>query len=129
MYNNNNNNILNSTLATSNPFSFNRPGGQSLTDSSMFDAYNKLEALKQQQLAALQAQQQKQQQLTAQTVFTDIATEAKDMSEDERNFVYSSQEYQKLYTQYQQEFSEFITAKFANEYLQAGNRKNFRRIA
>lgn len=130
MYNNNLNGggLFNSPFSSSNPLYYGQGNSNGLSnlDQSLLDSYNKMEALKQRQ-AMLNQTNQTGKQLT--TVFTDIANETKDMGEDEMNFVTSSQEYQRLYAKHQQEFSEFITSKFAGEYIQAGNRKNVRRIA
>jgi len=124
MYNNNLNGggLFNSPFSSSNPLYYGSNNNQTISplDQSLLDSYNRMETLKQRQ-AALQNQNQTRQPAT---VFTDIATETKEMGEDELNFVTSSQDYQRLYAKYQQEFSEFITAKFANEYIQSGNRKD-----
>lgn len=57
------------------------------------------------------------------TVFTDIANEFKDISEDESNFIMSSAEYQNINNKYQTEFSQFLINKFSAEYSQIGNTK------
>lgn len=104
-----NNGIFNSSYSTSNPFGLSGPTQN--IDASLLDAYNKLEALKNQQ-NSFNANN------TVRTVFTDIADEFKDLPVDESNFISSSKEYQEAYNKYQVEFSEFLTARFANEFLQ-----------
>lgn len=101
---------LNSNYNTSNPFS-NPP---SILDSTLADSYAKLEALKRQQGI---------QQPQVMTVFTDIETELKNLSEDELNFITTSKEYQSVSSKYQAEFSQFLINKFSNEYIQTGNTK------
>lgn len=111
-----NNSIFSSGLSSSNPFGgYGQPN--STTSPALADAYAKLELLKQQQMASQQNNMQKS------TVFTDIAAEMKDVSDDELNYIISAPEYQQLNTKYQNEFSEFLIAKFANEYLQVGNQR------
>ena len=73
-------------------------------------AYAQLEALKKQQM---------QQQTFPRTVFTDISDEMRDLGEDEKNFIISSNEYQMLNTQYQEEFSSFLIQYFASDYLKS----------
>jgi hypothetical protein len=107
-----NNNLfgLNTNYNTTNPFS-NTP---SVLDATLADSYAKLEALKRQQM---------QQQVVPQqsTVFTDIENELRNLSDDETAFITSSKEYQTISNKYQSEFSQFLIAKFSNEYLQTGN--------
>ena len=50
------------------------------------------------------------------TVFTEIANEMADITDDERYFIENSKEYISLNQQYQTEFSAFLIEKFANEY-------------
>jgi hypothetical protein len=57
-----------------------------------------------------------QQSLTKRTVFTDIASEMSNASEDERIFIENSKEYISLNQQYQTEFSAFLIEKFGDEY-------------
>lgn len=109
----NTNGIFNSNYSTSNPF--NMGGNPSLGTQQTLDAY-KLEMLKQQQ----QPQQT--------TVYTDIAGELANLSPDESNFITSSPEYQKSYTKYQTEFSEFLTNKFANEFIAASSGKSLEEL-
>lgn len=112
------NNFFNTGFSTSNPFS--NVGNKA---DPLMDAYAKLEALKQQQMALNDRNNQNnnQYQQTQSNVFSDISNEFKDMSENETKFVLSSKEYIDAYNNYQTKFSEFITAKFANEFLQSGN--------
>lgn len=120
----NNNNIFNSGLSSSNPFSLNNSGLQN-TENSLMETYAKLEALKARQNqinTAFQAQQNTQQQPQQRlTVFTDIANEFNNLSEDEINFIVLSKEYESVNSKYQNEFSQFLINKFSNEYLQTGN--------
>jgi hypothetical protein len=51
----------------------------------------------------------------------DISNEFTNISEDEANFIKSSQEYQAISLQYQTEFSQFLLNKFSQEYIQTGN--------
>lgn len=117
------NGLFNSNYSSSNPFSmYNGTNSQANLDQSLAEAYTRLEALKRQQ----QLFQQQSNQPTAvvnqrQTVFTDIADEMKDLSEDEMNFIVSSKDYQTVNAKYQEEFSSFITSKFAAEYIQTEN--------
>jgi molybdopterin converting factor small subunit len=106
-----NNNIFGNTTNYTNPFS-NTP---SILDASLADSYAKLEALKRQQ------QQMQQPVMQQSTVFTDIADELKNLSEDETSFITSSKEYQAVSNKYQAEFSQFLINKFSNEYMQTGN--------
>jgi hypothetical protein len=53
---------------------------------------------------------------TQRTVFTDIATEMSDISDDERLFIEGSKEYIALNQQYQIEFSSFLINKFGAEF-------------
>ena len=89
----------------------------SVLDASLADSYAKLEALKRQQAQMQQSQVMPQQS----TVFTDIADELKNLSEDESTFITSSKEYQAISNKYQAEFSQFLINKFSNEYMQIGN--------
>jgi hypothetical protein len=84
-------------------------------ENSLMQSYARLEALK-----AKQNQLQMQQQ-PINTVFTDIANEFEGLSSDESNFILNSKEYQNLNNKYQQEFTQFLIAKFSNEYLQTEN--------
>jgi hypothetical protein len=43
----------------------------------------------------------------------------RDVGDDERNFIVSSSEYQKLNSQYQEEFSSFLIQYFASDYLKS----------
>lgn len=106
-----NNSVFNSGLSTSNPFSINSPNTTQSMEDSLMQTYAKLEALK-------SKQNQFNPQQGYQTVFTDIANEMKDLSEDEVNFILASQEYRALNEKYQNEFSQFLINKFSNEYLQ-----------
>jgi hypothetical protein len=107
-----NNNLfgLNTNYNTTNPFS-NTP---SVLDATLADSYAKLEALKRQQMQQQAVPQQS-------TVFTDIENELRNLSDDETAFITSSKEYQTISNKYQSEFSQFLIAKFSNEYLQTGN--------
>lgn len=107
-----NNSIFGTNYNTTNPFS-NTP---SVLDATLADSYAKLEALKRQQ-------QQLQQAAVPQhsTVFTDIDSELKNLSEDEMAFITGSKEYQAISNKYQAEFSQFLINKFSNEYIQTGN--------
>jgi len=109
------NNLFSAPLSTSNPFAPSMPNGNSAYD-DLAQSYAKLEALKarQNQLYAQQTQQPNQ----AATVFSDINAELSNLSEDELNFINSSPEYQAVNNKYQAEFSQFLIAKFSNEYLQ-----------
>jgi gas vesicle protein len=103
-----NNGIFNTNYSTSNPFGIS--GTNQSLDASIIEAYNKLEALKN--------QQNQQYNTVNRTVFTDITEEFKDLSADESTFIVSSKEYQDAFNKYQTEFSEFLTAKFSTEFLQ-----------
>lgn len=105
--------MFNSNYSTSNPFSFNKNTSNNIEDSLM-QTYAQLEALKakQNQLNNMNNINQPA------TVFTDIANEFKDITDDESNFILSSQEYQTLNNRYQTEFTQFLIGKFSNEYLQ-----------
>jgi stalled ribosome rescue protein Dom34 len=105
---NNYNGIFNSNYSSSNPFGMGNLSNN--LEASLADAYGKLEAIKAQQ-AQLQNHQQK-------TVFSEIAEEMKEISQDESQFILSSSEYQNAFNKYQTEFSEFLTSKFSNEFLQ-----------
>jgi FtsZ-binding cell division protein ZapB len=109
------NNIFGSSYSTSNPFSMNTANSSQI-DTSLQEAYAKLEALKKQQI-----QGQTQQVNPQSNVYVDISNEFKNLTEDEQRFVMASDDYQKINLKYQQEFSEFLTQKFALEYLQTGN--------
>jgi molybdopterin converting factor small subunit len=106
-----NNNIFGTNTNYNSPFQ-NTP---SILDASLADSYAKLEALKRQQ------QQMQQPVVQQSTVFTDIADELKNLSEDESAFITSSKEYQTISNKYQAEFSQFLINKFSNEYMQTGN--------
>jgi molybdopterin converting factor small subunit len=106
-----NNNIFGTNTNYNSPFQ-NTP---SILDASLADSYAKLEALKRQQ------QQMQQPVVQQSTVFTDIADELKNLSEDESIFITSSKEYQTISNKYQAEFSQFLINKFSNEYMQTGN--------
>lgn len=111
--------MFNSNYSTSNPFALNLNSTKESIEDSLMQTYAKLEALKakQNQLSGTVNQTVPQQA----TVFTDISNELKDLSEDEVNFIISSPEYQHINGRYQEEFSQFLIAKFSNEYLQVGN--------
>jgi regulator of replication initiation timing len=115
-----NTNLFNSGFSSSNPFSIggNMNNTQITQDleNSLMQSYARLEALK-------QKQNQLQQPVGQNTVFTDIADEFEGLSTDESNFILNSHEYQNLNAKYQSEFSQFLISKFANEYIQAGNGK------
>jgi hypothetical protein len=81
------------------------------TDDLLAQSFAKLEALKKQYTDSKQQS----------TVFTDIESEFKNLSEDETQFIVSSPEYQAANLKYQSEFSQFLINKFSNEYLQTGN--------
>ena len=104
--------MFNSNYSTSNPFSFNNKTTNNIEDSLM-QTYAQLEALK-----AKQNQLNSMNNPNQSTVFTDIANEFKDLTDDETNFITSSPEYQNLNNKYQSEFSQFLIGKFSNEYLQ-----------
>lgn len=113
-----NTNLFNSNFSTSNPFSI--CGGGSTTqdlENSLMQSYARLEALKQKQ------NQLQTPQIQQSTVFTDIASEFEGLTNDELTFIVNSNEYQKLNDKYQNEFSQFLIAKFSNEYIQSGNGK------
>jgi hypothetical protein len=99
--------------STNNPFSFNNGKTTSNIEDSLMQTYAQLEALK-----AKQNQISSGTQLGQATVFTDIANEFKDLTEDEISFITNSSEYQSLNNKYQSEFSQFLISKFSNEYLQ-----------
>jgi ABC-type transporter Mla subunit MlaD len=91
-----------------NPLDFN---GASSPDAQMSEIYANLEKLKQlQQLSQVNNQQKR-------TVFSDIADELKDLGEDERRFIESSEEYQKANAEYQESFTAFLLEKLGPEYL------------
>jgi hypothetical protein len=109
----NNNNIFGLNTPTNNNYTNPFSNTPSVLDTSLAESYAKLEALKrQQQMAPPQP---------VSTVFTDIDSELKNLSEDETNFITSSKEYQTCLAKYQNEFSQFLINKFSNEYLQTGN--------
>jgi hypothetical protein len=83
------NNNYNNSLFTNTP---------NALDASLAESYAKLEALKRQQQST---------QIVQSTVFTDIDTEMKNLSEDEVNFITASKEYQAIANKYQTEFSFF----------------------
>lgn len=122
-----NNNIFTSNYSTSNPFTMAGMGNNNSLDDSLIRSYAQLEELKnkQYQLNSLTQQLNGQQK---QTVFTDIANEFKDLSDDEVQFIVSSPEYQKLNNQYQTEFSNFLIKKFSGEYLAAGNNQTLEKL-
>ena len=105
--------MFNSNYSTSNPFSFNGKTSTSSLEDSLYQTYAQLEALK-----AKQNQLNNNQLPQSATVFTDISDEFKDLSEDEVQYITTSQEYQNLNNKYQTEFSQFLISKFSNEYLQ-----------
>jgi FtsZ-binding cell division protein ZapB len=115
-------NLFNSSFST-NPFNINNGNLNTTTqdlENSLLQSYARLEALKAKQN---QLQIGNQNNTAQRTVFTDISTEFEGLSSDETSFIVNSQEYQKLNAKYQSEFSEFLIAKFANEYIQTGNVK------
>jgi hypothetical protein len=114
-----NNGIFSSNYSTSNPFGTNGLSQQSM-DATIMDAYNRLEALK--------SQQNFNANNKIKTVFTDIADEFKDLPDDEMKFISSSKEYQEAYNKYQVEFSEFITNKFSNEFLQVNGGRSLEEL-
>lgn len=121
------NNIFGSNYSTSNPFNMNGYGNNSSIDDNLFQSFAKLEELKakQAQLNNLQNQANSvNQQNGRQTVYTDISNELSGLSEEEINFIVSSQEYQDANAKYQNDFSQFLVSKFANEYLQKGNTRS-----
>jgi hypothetical protein len=107
----NNNSIFGNSLNyNTNPFlSSTNPQN---TDDLLAQSFAKLEALKK------QYNDSKTQQST---VFTDIESEFKNLSDDETQFIVNSSEYQAANLKYQSEFSQFLINKFSNEYLQTGN--------
>jgi regulator of replication initiation timing len=107
----NTNGIFNSNYSTSNPFSMNNLNNQQAIN----EAYAKLEMLKQQTPQKV-------------TVFSDIANELSTLSDDEMNFITTSPEYQTSYNRYQTEFSEFLTNKFANEFITASGGKSLEEL-
>jgi ATP-dependent Lon protease len=113
----------NNNFSTSNPFGNNFNTNSTYNpqelENSLMQSYAKLEALKakQNQLQAISANQT----VAQNTVFSDITNEFDGLSKDEINFIVGSQEYQNLNNKYQNEFSQFLIAKFSNEYLQTGN--------
>jgi hypothetical protein len=64
----------------------------------------------------------------AKTVFTEIADEMSDISDDERAFIEGSKEYGILNQQYQVEFSSFLINKFGAEYSSSQYGKTPERI-
>jgi FtsZ-binding cell division protein ZapB len=115
-----NTNLFNSGFSSSNPFSIGNVNSQTTQDleNSLMQSYARLEALKQKQNQLQQSSSTQQH-----NVFTDIATEFEGLSTDEINFIVNSQEYQRLNSKYQDEFSQFLISKFSNEYIQTGNAK------
>lgn len=109
------NSLFGSPYSMSNPFYNN---SNPALDESVANSYAKLEALKKQ---ISQQQLQQLQQTPQQTVFTDIENELKGLSEDEMQFILQSKDYQIVNQKYQNEFSQFLIAKFSSEYLQTGN--------
>jgi chromosome segregation ATPase len=110
-------NIFSSPLSGTNPFtpSLTSTAGPSYDD--LASSYAKLEALK-------AKQNQLYNPVQPATVFTDINQELNGLSEDETTFISNSPEYQAVNAKYQNEFSQFLIAKFSNEYLQStGNSK------
>ena len=109
--------------STSGPFGFNispyykNTGINNNFEQTLAESYAKLEALQNANPA-----------LQRQTVFSEIAAELKDLSTDELNFITSSQDYILANNKYQTEFSEFITSKFANEYIQTGHGKTLEEL-
>jgi hypothetical protein len=95
----------------------------SVLDSTLADSYAKLEALKKQYQ---QPSNQQPQQVS--TVFSDIDTELKNLSEDELAFITSSKDYQLATAKYQNEFSQFLINKFSSEYLQTGNTRTLEEL-
>lgn len=115
--------MFNSNYSSSNPFSFNNKTTSNIEDSLM-QTYAQLEALK-----AKQNQLNNNYNPNQSTVFTDIANEFKDISDDEVSFITSSKEYQTLNEKYQAEFSQFLISKFSGEYLQTtGNTRTLEEI-
>jgi regulator of replication initiation timing len=113
----NTNNLFNTNFSTSNPFNMSAMNNPTQDlENSLMQSYAKLEALK-------AKQNQLQQPAVVNTVFSDIAKEFEGLSSDEMNFIIASDEYQKLNGRYQDEFTQFLIGKFANEYLQTGNAK------
>lgn len=104
-----NNSIFGNNLGYNNPFTP-AANSNSILDESLAQSYAKLEALKKQYSTPQQS-----------TVFTDIESEFKNLSEDEIQFITSASDYQNLNAKYQTEFSQFLINKFSNEYLQVGN--------
>jgi len=107
-----NNNLFSAPLSTSNPFAPSMPSGSNVYD-DLANSYAKLEALK-----ARQNQLYSQPNQQTATVFSDINNELANLSEDEITFINNSPEYQAVNNKYQAEFSQFLIAKFSNEYLQ-----------
>lgn len=115
---------INNNVSSTNPFALPGPSqsAQSL-DNSIMETYAKLNALKQRQQDLNNLTQNPQMQQAQRTVFSDIATEMSGLGEDELNFILSSKDYKTLNERHQREFSEFITEKFANEYIASGRTK------
>jgi ABC-type transporter Mla subunit MlaD len=90
-----------------NPLDFR---GASAPESQLSDIYANMERLK-------QLQQLTQPQIPQRTVFSDIMDELKDMSEDEKRFIETSEEYQKANLAYQESFTNFLLEKLGPEYL------------
>jgi transcriptional regulator of heat shock response len=106
----NNSIIGNSLNYNTNPF-LSSASSQN-TDDLLAQSFAKLEALKKQYTDSKPQQS---------TVFTDIESEFKNLSDDETQFIVNSSEYQAANLKYQSEFSQFLINKFSNEYLQTGN--------
>lgn len=120
MFTNQTNSLYSSPFASTNALYSNPAMAKYTTPTidqqSLADAYNKLEALRN------NLQTQAPQQPQKATVFTDISKELSDLSEDEKNFIMSSREYQVADAKYQSEFSQFLITKFSDEFLQTNQR-------
>lgn len=114
----NTNNIFNSNFSSSNPFNMGNSANNGDLESSLLQSYAKLEALKAKQN---QMQVQPTQQYQPNNVFTELSAEFEGLSADETSFIVNSQDYQRLNTKYQNEFSQFLIGKFAAEYSQTEN--------
>lgn len=127
------NNIFSSALSSSNPFNLGGSNTNAL-DGSLAETYAKIEALKnrQNQLNTAYQQASTGQIPTTQnkkaTVFTEIADELNNLSDDEIAFVVNSEKYQILNAKYQNEFSQFLINKFANEYLQTSDSRTLEEL-
>lgn len=109
------NSIFNSPYSTSNPFMTNFQNNNGNMDQNLAEMYSKLEALK----ASSNANQQQPQKTS---VFTEISEELKNMTDDEKAYIFSTKEYQTANAKYQDAFSVFLVTKFANEFLQNNQR-------